>query len=71
MQTNITHYIPTLAVTSVFEGLNKASSGWSFEREAGPDVPASEDVLSSIHYRQPQRLPPGATAVSLTYGFRS
>ena len=55
------HYIPTLAVTS-------SSKGWiSVERlefrEGGPDVPASEDVLSSIHYRQPQRLPPGATAV--------
>lgn len=60
------HYIPTLAVTS-------SSKGWiNVEqlvfREGGPDVPASEDVLSSIHYhRQPQRLPPGATAVlSLT-----
>lgn len=55
------HYIPTLAVTS-------SSTGWinvdrlEF-REGGPDVPASEDVLSSIHYRQRQRLPPGATAV--------
>ncbi len=54
------HYIPTLAVTS-------SSKGWiNIERlefrEGGPDVPASEDVLSSIHYhRQPQRLPPGTT----------